>query len=278
MFKPFKISQKAKQNLLKVKATSDQNHGELLNKINNLLTIVVHDTPQPTEEISSKLKIRQPTKTIAILEQSSDNESELNTPSHINPILVTANKQWKSLTKPTSLFDTGADSNCILEGLIPTRYFEKTSKILSTTNGSKLKIKYKLSNAIIESQDYRIETPFFLVKDLKNEVIFGTPFIKTLFPLEISEEGILTKHNGKSIIFRFIRKPITKQINLIQQKSNQINFLKEEISFKNIDSQLNLPQIQQKIKKVLHSTESTICSDLPNNFWSTKKHLFDFLC
>ena len=96
-----------------------------------------------------------------------------------------------------------------------------------------------------------------------------------MFPLEISEEGISTKHNGKSIIFRFIRKPIIKQINLIQQKSNQINFLKEEISFKNIDSQLSLPQIQQKIKRVLHSIESTICSDLPNNFWSRKKHIVD---
>jgi len=96
-----------------------------------------------------------------------------------------------------------------------------------------------------------------------------------LFPLEISEEGISTKHNGKSIIFRFIRKPIIKQINLIQQKSNQINFLKEEISFKNIDSQLSLPQIQQKIKRVLHSIESTICSDLPNNFWSRKKYIVD---
>ena len=96
-----------------------------------------------------------------------------------------------------------------------------------------------------------------------------------MFPLEISEEGISTKHNGKSIIFRFIRKPIIKQINLIQQKSNQINFLKEEISFKNIDSQLSLPQIQQKIKRVLHSIESTICSDLPNNFCSRKKHIVD---
>jgi len=53
-----------------------------------------------------------------------------------------------------ALFDTGANSNCILEGLIPTRYFEKTSERLSTTNGSKLQIKYKLSNAIIENQDY----------------------------------------------------------------------------------------------------------------------------
>ena len=48
-----------------------------------------------------------------------------------------------------ALFDTGADSNCILEGLIPTKFFEKTSEKLSTTNGSKLKINFKLSNAII---------------------------------------------------------------------------------------------------------------------------------
>ena len=25
-----------------------------------------------------------------------------------------------------ALFDTGADSNCILEGLVPTKFFEKT--------------------------------------------------------------------------------------------------------------------------------------------------------
>ncbi|KAG4921784.1 hypothetical protein JHK82_050728 [Glycine max] len=34
------------------------------------------------------------------------------------------------------LFDTRADSNCILEGLVPTKFFEKTSEKLSTTNGS----------------------------------------------------------------------------------------------------------------------------------------------
>ncbi|KAG4980761.1 hypothetical protein JHK82_034009 [Glycine max] len=36
-----------------------------------------------------------------------------------------------------ALFDTGADSNCILGGLIPTNFFEETSKKLSTTSGSK---------------------------------------------------------------------------------------------------------------------------------------------
>ncbi|KAG5080904.1 hypothetical protein JHK86_004969 [Glycine max] len=62
-----------------------------------------------------------------------------------------------------ALFDTGADSNCILEGLIPTKFFEKTSEKLSTANGSKLKINFKLSNAIIENQGLKINTNFLLV-------------------------------------------------------------------------------------------------------------------
>ncbi|KAH1266609.1 hypothetical protein GmHk_01G002066 [Glycine max] len=96
------------------------------------------------------------------------------------------------------LFDTGADSNCILEGLIHTKFFEKTSEKLSTVNGSKLKINYKLSNAIIENQGLRINTNFLLVKNLKNEVILETPFIRAI------------------------------NINLIGNKINLINFLKEE--------------------------------------------------
>uniref|UniRef100_A0A0R0JU48 CCHC-type domain-containing protein n=1 Tax=Glycine max TaxID=3847 RepID=A0A0R0JU48_SOYBN len=87
-----------------------------------------------------------------------------------------------------ALFDTGADSNCILEGLVPTKFFEKTSKKPSTANGSKLKIIYKLSSAIIENQGLRINTNFLLIKILNNEIIFGTPFIRALFPLQISRE------------------------------------------------------------------------------------------
>ena len=86
-----------------------------------------------------------------------------------------------------TLFDTGANSNCILEGLISTKFFEKTSEKLSTTSRSQLKINYKLSNAIIENQGLGINTNFLLVKNLKNEVILGTPFIRSLFPLHISK-------------------------------------------------------------------------------------------
>ena len=167
-----------------------------------------------------------------------------------------------------TLFDTGADLNCILEELIPTKFFEKTSKKLSTASGSKLKINYKLSSAIIENQGLRIETNFLLVKNLKNEVILGTPFIKSLFPLQISKRGITTWHLGRKITFDFSTKPITRNINLIEKKISQINFLKDEVSFSNIQIQLEKPQIKEKIQFLLKHIQATICSDLPHAFWN----------
>lgn len=41
----------------------------------------------------------------------------------------------------------------MLEGQIPTKYFEKTSKQFSAANGFKLKVNYKLSSANIENQN-----------------------------------------------------------------------------------------------------------------------------
>lgn len=43
-----------------------------------------------------------------------------------------------------ALIDTGADFNCIQESLLLTKYYEKTSEKLTSANGSKMRIKYKL--------------------------------------------------------------------------------------------------------------------------------------
>jgi len=174
-----------------------------------------------------------------------------------------------------ALFDTGADSNCILEGLIPTKFFEKTSEKLSTTNGSKLEINFKLSNAIMENQGLRINTNFLLVKILKNEVILGTPFIRALFHIQISNEGITTNYLGRKIIFNFSTKPISRNINHIENKINQINFLKEEVSFNNIQIQLGKPQVKEKFQSLLSHIKSTVYSNLPHAFWDRKKHIVD---
>ena len=42
------------------------------------------------------------------------------------------------------MIDSGADMNCIQEGLIPSKYFEKSIERLVSANGSQMKIKYEL--------------------------------------------------------------------------------------------------------------------------------------
>ncbi|XLR47946.1 hypothetical protein S83_032606, partial [Arachis hypogaea] len=145
-----------------------------------------------------------------------------------------------------ALFDTGADQNCILEGLIPIKYFEKTIERLSTANGDRLQIRYKLSEAVMKNVLLRIKTPFFLVKNLRNQVILGLPFIRTLFPLMMSYDGITTYTGGPPTTFQFVSTPVHRTINLLQFKANQINFLKEEVSFKTLETQLQKLEIQQK--------------------------------
>nr|KYP59060.1 hypothetical protein KK1_014487 [Cajanus cajan] len=72
LFQPFKLSQKAKKNLhkAKAKANMDSDASELLSKINNLLkATTIPESPQGTEEASSRPKIRKPARTISVLNQ-----------------------------------------------------------------------------------------------------------------------------------------------------------------------------------------------------------------
>ena len=48
-----------------------------------------------------------------------------------------------------ALIDSGADMNCIQEGLIPLKYYEKLSERLTQANGEKLIINYKILNVHI---------------------------------------------------------------------------------------------------------------------------------
>ena len=48
-----------------------------------------------------------------------------------------------------ALIDLGADMNCIQEGLIPLKYYEKSFERLTQANGEKLIINYKLPNVHI---------------------------------------------------------------------------------------------------------------------------------
>ena len=59
-------------------------------------------------------------------------------------ITLVINKEF-SLTE-IALIDSGADMNCIQEGLIPLKYYEKSSERLTQANGENLVINYKIPN------------------------------------------------------------------------------------------------------------------------------------
>ena len=48
-----------------------------------------------------------------------------------------------------ALVDSGADMNCIQEGLIPSKYYESTTDKLTQANGDRLKISNKLTKTYI---------------------------------------------------------------------------------------------------------------------------------
>ncbi|XP_027912764.1 uncharacterized protein LOC114172513 [Vigna unguiculata] len=68
---------------------------------------------------------------------------------------------------------------------------------------------------------------------------------------------------------------VTASLNPIEAKQKQINFLKDDLSFETIRSQLTKSSIQTKISNLHTRIQNTVCSELPNAFWERKKHMVD---
>ena len=103
-----------------------------------------------------------------------------------------------------ALIDSGADLNCIQEGLIPTVYFVKTSQRLSTASNDPLKVQYKIPQGHICKNGICIKTSFLLVKNISHQIVLGTPFLTQLYPFQIDDKGLKTKYNNQEILFEFI--------------------------------------------------------------------------
>jgi hypothetical protein len=80
------------------------------------------------------------------------------------------------------LIDTGADLNCIQEGLVPTKYYSKSKETLRSTNGSKMQITFEISKVHVCPDNVCFKTSFILVKNITDKVILGLPFITLLYP------------------------------------------------------------------------------------------------
>ena len=65
-----------------------------------------------------------------------------------------------------AIIDYGADMNYIQEGLIPSKYFEKSTERLVSANGTQMKIKYELNNAHVCYGNVYFKIPSVLVKNM----------------------------------------------------------------------------------------------------------------
>ena len=185
------------------------------------------------------------------------------------------------------LIDLGADMNCIQEGLIPLKYYEKSSERLTQANGENLKINYNIPNVHICNDGVCFETVFVLIKDLSSKIILGNPFMTLLYLFLTTVEGIKINVLVKDILFKLILPPILKEIcsldnisiikeidkERIYRKNRHLLSLKSEIIYERIADQLTDPILNQKIEVFRQQIEIEICSNLPTAFWRRRRHI-----
>ena len=124
---------------------------------------------------------------------------------------------------------------------------------------------------------YRLHGPFILVKDLKEKVLLGVPFLSSIFPMWVDYQGIRTKLLDKEILFEFANPPGERSINtikdqVIKAKQNHINLLKQEIALVRIEDQLKIKKTQDAIESLKNKIIKEVCSNIPNAFWHRKQH------
>ena len=120
-------------------------------------------------------------------------------------------------------------------------------------------------------------------------MILGTPFINLITPYRVNYDGITFKSKAEKLVFPFIEKPKTRNLNiikacsiydneinnLIRGKEFQIENLKHNVSLHRIEKQLKDNLLQKRILEFQHKVEIEICADLPNAFWNRKQHMVD---
>ena len=105
-----------------------------------------------------------------------------------------------------AMINSGVDMNCIQEGIIPSKYYEKSTEKLFFANGTQMKIKYELNNAHVCYDNVCFKIPYVLVKNMTDKVILGIPFINSLYPFLIEHDGITIDPFGWKVKFKFASK------------------------------------------------------------------------
>jgi hypothetical protein len=193
-----------------------------VNQIKSEIKILKEENQELKQDVNL-LKIEHKLKTAASSPSDSETEPEPkleDTPpfeekslSLINRIHI---KKWYSKVRikiqdfelsVVVLIDTGADLNCIQEGLVPTKYYNKTKETLRSANGSKMQITFEISKAHVCQDNVCFKTSFVLVKNMTDKIILGLPFITLLYPFTTDQDGLITYPMDEKVKFKFLAKP-----------------------------------------------------------------------
>ncbi|GAV92204.1 hypothetical protein CFOL_v3_35585 [Cephalotus follicularis] len=190
-------------------------------------------------------------------------------------IIITIQDSFRLQT--IALVDSGAETNCIQEELIPTKFFEKTEQKLSTANGENLKARFKIYDVHICNGGIYIKQSFMLVKDdLGIGIILGQPFLEIIKPFKVTNEGITTNLFQQKILFTFNEKSITKEVNLLKTLSifeeHSINLIKKKEKYLS-NKKFEDSQIKEKINPLRNNIINNFCSDLPDASWHRKRFM-----
>jgi len=97
----------------------------------------------------------------------------------------------------------------------PTFLERKVPCWICATNNTKLTIEYKNQESIFNNRIY-LKNLFIVTNDINHSIILDTPFIDMITPYKIIHENIISKINGSKLIFPFLKKPKTRNLNLIK--------------------------------------------------------------
>ena len=132
----------------------------------------------------------------------------------VNSITKMLTQKWhikvKLFIKPDfckeflAFVESGADINCVHEGLIPTVYFEKTYQGAMSANSTPVTIDFKISNVHICIKMFVTRLFFYLSRDMNTKIVLRTPFLAILCPFKVDDEGIKSVYKRQNICFKFI--------------------------------------------------------------------------
>ncbi|KAG5605965.1 hypothetical protein H5410_027457 [Solanum commersonii] len=207
--------------------------------------------------------------------------SSIRPQSHHIPVKIVVSKHI--VINKIALLDSSADRNCIVKGIVPTKYLQKSTSKLYSAIGELLKINYKLSKAHICNNGICLTNDFVITEDINEDIILGIPFITQIKPYFTDLDGITTTIIGKDLHFPFVKTFSQDESNFVRENtvfrinnlSQQITFLKDEIRVKKIEQILKTPEIVTKTSNLQEKFEKEICSDFPNAFWERKNHILD---